>query len=60
MLQTNGMPSLAAAVRSNLTQLECEAEALSRFALPPDRERELERIQRRIEDLRVQLAMIGG
>jgi hypothetical protein len=52
--------NLATAVRHNLTQLEGEIEALNKYLLPVERERELSRIQARIEDLRQQLGMIGG
>jgi hypothetical protein len=60
-LYSKGAPSdLATAVRRNLTQLECEIEALSKYLLPVERAREVSRIEACIEDLRQQLGMIGG
>jgi hypothetical protein len=59
-MPTNKATSLVIAVRRSLTQLKYEAEAVSSHTLPPERERELSRIQARIEDLQGQFAMIGG
>ena len=56
-MPNNMATNLATALRRSLTQLEYEAEALSNHVLPPNHERELSRIQARIEDLQGQFDM---
>ena len=57
---TKAASSVEMAVRFNLSQLEGEARALGAMSLPPDRQRELFRIEERIRDLREQLAALAG